>query len=255
MNCSGFESIVLQLARNEVNVSVGDEGLAHSKTCARCNARLAEEHALLAGIRLAVSQLAAEAPPPVAEASLLAAYRQQFADTARGPMPASASGVGGRRGRSRHFAAAAAVLILISLLVAYQRRSGDIDIEGKSPTISFENPPASAVPTVTPQQQDKASSGQLEKEVSKARLRRARKPSRQVRETAVQDEVATEFFPLAGGGDLTAFDSGQIVRIALSGSALAAVGLPVERESSNEPIMADVVLGDDGLAKAIRFVR
>jgi hypothetical protein len=33
------------------------------------------------------------------------------------------------------------------------------------------------------------------------------------------------------------------------------VGLPVDAEMANTPVKADVLLGHDGLARAIRFVR
>ena len=68
-------------------------------------------------------------------------------------------------------------------------------------------------------------------------------------------EVVTQFFPLREGEDLTTLDSLQVVRVELPGSALGEVGLPVDPETANEPIKADVVLGQDGLARAIRFVR
>jgi hypothetical protein len=68
-------------------------------------------------------------------------------------------------------------------------------------------------------------------------------------------EVVTEFFPLREGEDITALDSLEVVRVELPGSALGEVGLPVDPETMNEPVKADVVLGQDGLARAIRFVR
>jgi hypothetical protein len=68
-------------------------------------------------------------------------------------------------------------------------------------------------------------------------------------------EVVTEFFPLLEGDDLSSLESGQIVRVELQGSELLAVGLPVDAAMTGEPVKADVVLGHDGLARAIRFVR
>jgi hypothetical protein len=38
-------------------------------------------------------------------------------------------------------------------------------------------------------------------------------------------------------------------------SALASLGLPMNVERANERVKADVLLGHDGLARAIRFVR
>jgi hypothetical protein len=46
----------------------------------------------------------------------------------------------------------------------------------------------------------------------------------------------------------------QIVRVKLPGSALLAIGLPVDGEMRSRSVKADVVLRHDGPARAIRFV-
>lgn len=68
-------------------------------------------------------------------------------------------------------------------------------------------------------------------------------------------EVVTQFFALREGEDLTAVENMQVVRVELPGTALGEVGLPVPLETSGTTIKADVALGDDGLARAIRFIR
>jgi hypothetical protein len=57
------------------------------------------------------------------------------------------------------------------------------------------------------------------------------------------------------GSDLTPIDSGSVVRIELPRSALESFGFPMNMERAGERIKADVVVGNDGLARAIRFVR
>lgn len=73
--------------------------------------------------------------------------------------------------------------------------------------------------------------------------------------SAIEDaEVATDYLPLtyiASSDDR----SGQVVRVELPRSAMVALGLPVNNESKSELVKADVIVGDDGLALAIRFVR
>ncbi len=70
------------------------------------------------------------------------------------------------------------------------------------------------------------------------------------------DEIATDFMLLEhGGATLREGDGGQLVRVELPRSALAAFGLPVNHERADERIKADVLMGDDGIARAIRFVR
>ena len=54
---------------------------------------------------------------------------------------------------------------------------------------------------------------------------------------------------------MNGLDSGRVVRVQLPRSALARFGLPVNAERAGEPVKADVLLGEDGTARAIRFVR
>ncbi|MCA1635765.1 MAG: hypothetical protein LC802_19275 [Acidobacteria bacterium] len=73
---------------------------------------------------------------------------------------------------------------------------------------------------------------------------------------ARDDEIVTDFIPLSqGGARLSAGDGGQVVRIELPRSALERFGLPMNVERANERVKADVLLGEDGMARAIRFVR
>ena len=70
----------------------------------------------------------------------------------------------------------------------------------------------------------------------------------------VHEEITTEFLPLTYGG-LSQVDDGQVVRIEVPRSALQSFGLPVNIERAGERVKADVLLGHDGVARAIRFVR
>jgi len=86
------------------------------------------------------------------------------------------------------------------------------------------------------------------------------RPRRTVRHRAVvRDEeaveVVTRFFPLREGEDLTALENMWLIRVELPGSALAEAGLQITPGAITQTVRADVILGDDGLARAIRFVR
>jgi hypothetical protein len=69
------------------------------------------------------------------------------------------------------------------------------------------------------------------------------------------DEIATDFLPLTFTADSTAPESGHLVRVTISRSALLAMGLPMNAERAGELVRADVFIGDDGLARAIRFIQ
>jgi hypothetical protein len=70
------------------------------------------------------------------------------------------------------------------------------------------------------------------------------------------EEVTTEFLPLLYSG--VPATNVQIVRLAVPRAALASFGLtPLEasNRTSTDTVLADVLVGDDGLARAVRFVR
>jgi hypothetical protein len=71
----------------------------------------------------------------------------------------------------------------------------------------------------------------------------------------VQNEIATDFVPLGDMNALMLQDGGQIIRVKLRRSALVKFGIPVNMDRYNENVKADVLIGVDGLARAIRFVQ
>jgi len=66
-------------------------------------------------------------------------------------------------------------------------------------------------------------------------------------------EAVAEFLPLAGARDPLELEGGQIVRLRLPQAALASLGWPVSGDQGT--VTAEVVLGRDGMAHAIRLVR
>src|SRR5207248_5086866 len=69
-----------------------------------------------------------------------------------------------------------------------------------------------------------------------------------------REEITTDFLPLTYGG-LSQMDGGQVVRVEVPRSALQSLGLPINVERAGERVKADVLVGNDGVARAIRFVR
>jgi hypothetical protein len=72
--------------------------------------------------------------------------------------------------------------------------------------------------------------------------------------SGVAVEETTDFFPLAYSGVPAA--AAHVVRLQVPRSALASFGVAFgARDDASPTILADVVVGDDGLARAVRFVR
>ena len=70
-------------------------------------------------------------------------------------------------------------------------------------------------------------------------------------ETAAVTETKTDFIALSYAANT---DSGQIVRVKVPGSMLIALGLKTNVEKPSELVNAEVLIGDDGAARAIRFI-
>lgn len=72
---------------------------------------------------------------------------------------------------------------------------------------------------------------------------------------AAAREVVTPFFNLPFSDAALPLDQATVIRVELPRSALELAGLPVDEDRRNQRIQADLVLGADGLARAIRFVQ
>ncbi len=79
------------------------------------------------------------------------------------------------------------------------------------------------------------------------------KTARRVRKSATRpQEVVTDFFPLMDPAP--PFERGQLLRVELPASAMQMVGLPVREDRLADSVQADVLVGEEGLPRAIRFV-
>jgi hypothetical protein len=68
-------------------------------------------------------------------------------------------------------------------------------------------------------------------------------------------EVASTFMPLGYANAASIQEGAQVVRVEMPRYAMARFGFPVNMERYDERVKADVWLGADGLARAIRFVQ
>ena len=70
-----------------------------------------------------------------------------------------------------------------------------------------------------------------------------------------QREVATDFIPLRRGPILLPDEASQIIRIELPRREMRRFGIPVSSEFDESRVQADVIVGQDGMARAVRFIR
>jgi len=71
----------------------------------------------------------------------------------------------------------------------------------------------------------------------------------------IHTEVATDFYVIPYAEPFRAEESVRVVRTRVPRSLLSAFGLPINSDRAFDPIQADVLVGDDNVARAIRFVQ
>ena len=113
-------------------------------------------------------------------------------------------------------------------------------------------PAVSAAPAVLPVPEPARPIREAEPtpKVARASHRLARKAAA---EPPQPREVVTDFFPLMNPAP--SFERGQMLRVQLPAAAMQTVGLPVREEHLGDLVQADVLVGEEGMPRAIRFVR
>jgi hypothetical protein len=86
-----------------------------------------------------------------------------------------------------------------------------------------------------------------EEPASKPKPTPRRRPIKRMRR-----EIVTEFFPLLDVAP--PFERGELLRMTVPASMMRRVGLPVDEDRLDDRVYADVLVGQEGLARAIRFV-
>jgi predicted anti-sigma-YlaC factor YlaD len=78
-------------------------------------------------------------------------------------------------------------------------------------------------------------------------------PSGQVAQQPAPVSTESEFVPWPGAAALPPFESGQLVRTELPASVLPLLGIRPARAQGGNRVVADVLVGQDGLARAVRL--
>jgi hypothetical protein len=273
MSCQDFERVVEELADGRLmDAAARDAGLRHAALCVECAARLMEARGIGAGLRVAARAETEEAPARV-RATLLAAFAEQqrggVAEQSReDAAPSNVVGLASRRAARRWFAvgaAAAAAVVLLSLTLNSLVRFSTQDSQTQPQEVSDSRPRPAQTPAEMKVEKagiivvDDKVARQSPPKKSPARMtkvaRGLKRDARGEEEAAVAQASGSEYMPLTYLSDAASLESGTVVRVQLSRSALISLGVPVEIDRADETFKADVVLGDDGIARAIRLVQ
>jgi hypothetical protein len=81
-------------------------------------------------------------------------------------------------------------------------------------------------------------------------------PAVRIRKPAARPSLtAMSFYPLPDTEALPPLENATVVRVQLPMSSLRLIGFPINEDRAGERIEADVLLGQDGLARGVRFVQ
>ena len=230
MSCARFDPDLVDRARGARSTVELDAALdRHLRECRRCRVRLEREQALSAGLRRLSEDTVAPPVDPDEEHRLLAAF-----DPRRPHAP--------ERTSTRSLAVAALFLAAATLVWMVASRT--------QPSV----PPAAAmaVPVPSPVSTVRLPAGDAVGPTprSTAVPKSARKRPAAARR--VDDD--TRFVVLPGADDLPQFESGELMRVQLPASMVVSLGLRPPRPHDRF-VQTDVLVGQDGYARAVRVVR
>jgi hypothetical protein len=241
MDCESFKALVPEVDRPGcLAASVLDLAWGHAQNCARCARRLARARELTTALGALAKADEREHAPMRLEARLLSAFRAHR-KTVRSFQ---------RRKLAWWTAAAAVLAVMIGGGLVWHHLSASQHAHGSARAVAAI--PSDRVAPNPPQ-------ATLTAPASQGGDGRNNKPSRTVKRAASPPEPEpvtelAEFLPLPFTDDDSPLGTAEVVRIRLSESALGVLGLPVSNEASRQPVTADVVIGEDGVARAIRFI-
>lgn len=260
MKCQEFQERLSELA-SEVELEAGlrARAEAHTARCETCAARWLAQRALQARLQ-EFAAATRELPAPHVRQRLRAvlAEQQQIAAVPGAPVVDLAAARAARQaspGVPRWgWLAAAAMFTLVALSLNFWQRLTSLSEPSSKEemTLAVPAPALPALPVViTPQ---------LNYEVSKPRPVKAavHEPNRRLRRlelAQVQEETNNEFVPLTLAVDERALENPTLVRLEVPRARLVALGLPLPVHGDREMVNAEVMLGDNGVAYAIRVVR
>lgn len=255
MNCQDFETTIVEIARNRLmDAATREQGLKHAEICQSCTALLAEERVLSNSLKSLSIENGVEEIPAGIENAVMEAFRQRQIISTSEPVQSPAF-----VNRRRLLAAAAVLLISgISLAVWLMSRP-------KQDTIAI-NPTPSPMTSPTPVViETNLAQPQANEETVSLTIRDPKPPNRRKRLLKESDypqpepygerrEIVTQFYPINQTSELIPLEGGQILRVKVPRTNLVPLGIPVNQERVDETVLADVLVSNDGLARAIRLV-
>jgi hypothetical protein len=246
MNCQEFERTIMDFGRDHpAEASAHARALEHAESCPRCAARLKHEQQITAGLQiLAVEEAAINAPERVRSA-LRAAFDEQRTPAASSPVLLWSA-----RRKALWGMAAAAMLLLSTITTALWLREQGAKVDNTPATVNTRQTPPNQ-PGNPPEALAKGQRGIHPAKVVRTSARGGRRRTPPIKERA---DDAGAFFPLTFVAKSGPTEFVQTVRVEISRSMLLSMGLPVNIDRGEGLIKADIIIGEDGVARAVRII-
>jgi hypothetical protein len=254
--CEEVREILLSVARGEIVTAGGQRFLReHVEACPQCRRRLANERMLTAGLSAVASGLAGD-PPPAVRAALMQEFRRQRAVT---PI---------HRPVMRWVAAGAVAAALLLALFGLKGRRQEPVIAPTQVLVATVKP-APVAPTVVPVEPARVPSPLVQAPAVQAKVvhpysgrpkahptsTKAHRVSTVEKPVEAPAEVATDFFEIPYVEPLRPDERADVFRIQMPRANMAVFGLPVTGGRLDSRVTADVLAGEDGVVRAVRFIR
>jgi hypothetical protein len=233
MDCAQFEEIVHDLDRPQAcSPALRERALAHAESCSDCAQLMTKSESLDFALRSLAAQDFERQAPARLEAALVQGFRREKEIAARSTTH-----------RYTALLAAAAALLLVFAGSLYERwQAGH---RSAAPVASNHSASQPAVVANAVGQQAVAQGNESDLDAHR---------SAASNEYADNTEDAGAFVPLPYADDPTVAENGAVVRVVLSPSALASLGVPVTGIGSGESVPADLLVSEDGTPQAVRLV-
>ncbi|MBI1764755.1 MAG: hypothetical protein HYR56_25315 [Acidobacteria bacterium] len=262
MNCREFNEVLNDLTSDRLSDALARKrALVHAGACEACARRLAAQRALSASLFEFAEVTGKEQPPLRIRQQLRAAVAERRAAPAVAQSSATVlafkSAAKPNHWRRWALAAAATVLALFTISVLLWRQSQapaqSVLAGAASPTPQM----TPAVPSVSGKSETTATDLQPRTQLAQRHAPKQRRAQRvrAVEAATDEQELASEFVPLTLDTDERALANGTLVRLEVPRARLIAMGLPLRVEADRDTINAEVMMGDNGVAYAIRVVR
>jgi len=223
MKCSMVEQWLVDVARGvSLDAATLERVRDHVRQCRACAARLERERAISAALHRVAEAMEPPSWPPSAEAALLDAFDRARAEP--------------RRSRVWTAYAAAAAVFALAAALAWTRPPAAAPSRNPAP------PPAARgiAPSISAANAGTRDAPEKREPNWAASSRASRPPA-----------ARTEFISWPGASELPAFESGHLMRVDLPASMALSLGLV--RSADTAVVQADVLIGQDGFARAVRL--